>query len=648
MVMRHDIDTGEVVSTTVPQTPVCEKQQVALTSAEEKQQPAVPSVAANPVTETLLQPQPSVSIKPATVDTPAPAQSQENSVTEPAVSAKEESAAAESSMQKVNAYDEDLANVKSVVKVLWDETERVIRQYPDKKTSLYEGYLLPSFLKMFHRVNTGFKPRLRDECFENAETVGKARQALSSVIDLYQLSQEEKARWSRTCRVIIDSVSIAVRKLDGPIAGKYFDKKVLLPSLEKIGCEYEAAPPLIGLTSSCQKTSEGVVLTVSGTPTAQAGSKVPVLALKPTNDPEVFLRIFPFAKNYREAVISDLMDWYRTQINESWKPWMITLKPDPEKMWTYKPADEHMKFWKQDFDSACCDAPPGFNVIGGSQKGRSHWHVGSARDDDFAVAYDAECGWNLLVVCDGAGSKKYSREGSKIVANSLKENVIKMITPKAEKFFRDFVINKTDAAREKAQHALYQCFIATEKRQSGSLHRAFMEVRDAAVAEKCSVNDFATTLLCVIVKKYEEGWFFGSFMVGDGAIALYDDSEPGGVLLLGDPDEGEYSGQTRFFTMDSVWTNGTELFNRLRVETKPDFTALFLMTDGVSDPKFETVAQLNNKAKWKALYDEIFLNVLKNQTPKVAATLLGEHYLKFYSEGNHDDRTLVMMYRGEQ
>ena len=34
----------------------------------------------------------------------------------------------------------------------------------------------------------------------------------------------------------------------------------------------------------------------------------------------------------------------------------------------------------------------------------------------------------------------------------------------------------------------------------------------------------------------------------------------------------------------------------------PDFTALFLMTDGVSDPKFETDANLKSYDKWNELW----------------------------------------------
>lgn len=37
----------------------------------------------------------------------------------------------------------------------------------------------------------------------------------------------------------------------------------------------------------------------------------------------------------------------------------------------------------------------------------------------------------------------------------------------------------------------------------------------------------------------------------------------------------------------------------------PDFTALFLMTDGVSDPKFETDANLKSYDKWNELWADL-------------------------------------------
>ena len=83
----------------------------------------------------------------------------------------------------------------------------------------------------------------------------------------------------------------------------------------------------------------------------------------------------------------------------------------------------------------------------------------------------------------------------------------------------------------------------------------------------------------------------------------------------------------------------------------PDFTALFLMTDGVSDPMFETDKNLNDFAKWEEFY-----NTLKKGFPEdeIAGVNLSDDneesknellkWLDFWSPGNHDDRTIAILY----
>jgi hypothetical protein len=149
-----------------------------------------------------------------------------------------------------------------------------------------------------------------------------------------------------------------------------------------------------------------------------------------------------------------------------------------------------------------------------------------------------------------------------------------------------------------------------------------------------------------ICKKFSYGWFIASFWVGDGAICLYD-KEAHSAKLLGIPDEGEYAGQTRFLTMPEIFKDITSLYQRLRFAIVPDFTALFLMSDGVSDPKFETDANLNNPKKWDDLWDDLINNQehpvdLSDDNEEAKNQLLD--WLDFWSPGNHDDRTIAILY----
>ena len=65
------------------------------------------------------------------------------------------------------------------------------------------------------------------------------------------------------------------------------------------------------------------------------------------------------------------------------------------------------------------------------------------------------------------------------------------------------------------------------------------------------------------------------------------------------------------------------------------------MTDGVSDPKFETTNNLKNAEKWDALWDELTAaDALTNAAESKQALL---EWLGFPSPGNHDDRTLLVL-----
>ena len=132
----------------------------------------------------------------------------------------------------------------------------------------------------------------------------------------------------------------------------------------------------------------------------------------------------------------------------------------------------------------------------------------------------------------------------------------------------------------------------------------------------------------------------------DGGIGIYR-KEPEYLKLLGEPDGGEFAGQTRFLTMPEIIKN--EIYNRMKFDIVEDFTALILMTDGVTDPKFETDANLNRIEKWNELWDDLKGNNEDNvkvdfsdDNEQTAGQLL--KWLDFWSRGNHDDRTIAILF----
>ena len=84
-----------------------------------------------------------------------------------------------------------------------------------------------------------------------------------------------------------------------------------------------------------------------------------------------------------------------------------------------------------------------------------------------------------------------------------------------------------------------------------------------------------------------------------------------------------------------------DVMKRLRFTVTDDFTGLVLMTDGVTDPKFETDNNLASLQKWDELWME--LEPMLGNKDTVSDELL--KWLEFWSPGNHDDRTIALLYK---
>ena len=134
-----------------------------------------------------------------------------------------------------------------------------------------------------------------------------------------------------------------------------------------------------------------------------------------------------------------------------------------------------------------------------------------------------------------------------------------------------------------------------------------------------------------------------AFWIGDGGLGLYDDAACT-VQLLGTPDGGEFSGQTRFLTMPEVLSNAQDMLRRVKFVLVQDFSGLVLMTDGVSDPKFGTDKNLGSGAKWREFWQDLNSTVdLRPDNAQAEEQLLT--WLDFWATGEHDDRTLIVLSR---
>lgn len=331
----------------------------------------------------------------------------------------------------------------------------------------------------------------------------------------------------------------------------------------------------------------------------------------------------------------------------------LAFNPNPRDLWKNIPTDTNIPYYKKDSDKeyikvkAGSDGDPKKDIVAASQRGRSHAQEGKARDDDFKLYHCNDSDWYIIAVADGAGSAKYSRKGSEVACRTVIDHCKKLLldNPEFESAIREYSSDREnrDKRTNVTRHVIDIIY-------NGAL-KAHETVKKVAQAnEEAKLKDFATTLMFAICKKYEFGWFIASFWVGDGAMCLFDQKNKT-AKLLGTPDEGEFSGQTRFLTMADIFRDPEVVSKRLRMAIVPDFTALFLMSDGVSDPMFETDNNLNSYAKWEEFYeklkngfpeDDISGVDLSDDNEEASEQLLG--WLDFWSPGNHDDRTIAILY----
>lgn len=330
----------------------------------------------------------------------------------------------------------------------------------------------------------------------------------------------------------------------------------------------------------------------------------------------------------------------------------VAFNPNPRSLWRNLPTGD-IPYPKKDSDSAYIkveageDGLPKKDIVAASQRGRSHAQDGKARDDHFTLCHCDDSDWYVIAVADGAGSAKYSRKGSEVACNTVVNHCKNLLTdnPAFEAAIREYEANRDDSTKRTAltKHVIDIIYNGALK-----AHEAVKKVAEAN--EEAKLKDFATTLMFAVCKKYDFGWFIASFWVGDGAMCLFDEKNKT-AKLLGTPDEGEFSGQTRFLTMPEIFRDKDVVTKRLRMAIVPDFTALFLMSDGVSDPMFETDKNLNDYAKWEEFWnnlkngfpdDEIGGVDLSDDNETAQDQLLG--WLDFWSPGNHDDRTIAILY----
>lgn len=315
----------------------------------------------------------------------------------------------------------------------------------------------------------------------------------------------------------------------------------------------------------------------------------------------------------------------------------LLINPDPRSLWKNIDSDRNDPFWRVDERCDRVVADDRCFVLA-SKRGRSHAHEGKFRDDDYALLTGRSDGWSFIALADGAGSARFARRGAELACNTSTAYLASYLPTVPDSVLELAVRGSVNGAAlaDDSRKALTDILYNSLGRAAFS---ALKRIQEEAQEVGAAVRDFSTTLLVVAYKRLRVGHFFGSFWVGDGGMAIYRGN--GSVLSLGHPDGGQFAGQTRFVTMPEVFEY-TELMKRLRFAVIDDFTALVMMTDGVTDPKFQTESNLQKGAKWDELWNELSSAVKLDRTNEHAGEEL-LRWLDFWSPGNHDDRTIALM-----
>jgi serine/threonine protein phosphatase PrpC len=321
---------------------------------------------------------------------------------------------------------------------------------------------------------------------------------------------------------------------------------------------------------------------------------------------------------------------------------VLIVNPDPRSLWKSLESNREDPYWKE--DNVTVFAPlGGKHILVSSKRGRSHANVGSFRED--AIAFnELENGWSLVVVADGAGSAKASRKGSAMACAGVvdyfkQDDVVKSMAEMDELLHQNQSSNDEDL-QKKIKLAVYN-----------NLGKAVVQVHKSlqqfAQEQNMALKDLSSTLIFTLFKKYDTGYAFLSFGVGDCPVAVLnkDFTE---VHLMNWLDVGEFGGGTRFITMPEIF--GSEKFyTRFNFKLLEDFSYLVMMTDGIYDPKFVVEAALPNIQKWQAFFADLNGDNEEKTNVELAADNKDierqfSQWMDFWSPGNHDDRTLAIVF----
>jgi serine/threonine protein phosphatase PrpC len=324
----------------------------------------------------------------------------------------------------------------------------------------------------------------------------------------------------------------------------------------------------------------------------------------------------------------------------------LIINADPKSLWKSIDSDQNDPYWKE--DNVADFQPLGDkHIVIASKRGRSHANVGSFRDDDYAFKFYENTGWSVVAVADGAGSAKASRKGSQIACQEVVNYFENHFTPALSAELDQLITEHQKANSETIEDFKNKIGIFTYNHLGSCANSVHNKLEEFAQTNQINIKELHTTLIFTLFKKYDFGYGVMTFGVGDCPIGIVNIDQTD-FKLMNWLDVGEFGGGTRFITMPEIFTSD-KLSTRFGFTIMEDFSYLMLMTDGIYDAKFVVESNLEKLEKWNEFIADLKGNnddqcavVFDPNNSEIAHQL--SQWMDFWSPGNHDDRTLAIIF----
>lgn len=251
------------------------------------------------------------------------------------------------------------------------------------------------------------------------------------------------------------------------------------------------------------------------------------------------------------------------------------------------------------------------DVLGARVRGKKHKHEGTNCDDYFETAVTDEC--IIAVVCDGAGSRRFSRIGSRVSAETaaafLKEKLTELfwnVPALRDGLCADLSSAEFMASCGRIAPLLHESAREAFAAQQSRLKELMGDKKyEDVLGRKPAIGDLGTTFLAaVIIPLVIDGkpqTFMACVQIGDGCICALDSTADSSVCLklMGEADSGKFSGETDFLSEKN--SSAAAIGAKTRI-SRGNSDVILLMSDGVADDYFPTQPMM------KRLYLDLCLN----------------------------------------